>query len=176
MAWTRRTELHHSLWANWGTQSACKKMHWSRELWLLTLSSSSSMYFPLRFHWLRNKGVQVSVCFFTKYRVNEDSRAGKRLRLILVLRETNVSSLDQLKVRQPLWLKGFYFGNDAFSTDLWGAVWFASKGREGLRKSEDGGSSLRQFDRSSRGEISKVHVCKKFSFFVEWKDVLCLQK
>lgn len=34
----------------------------------------------------------MSVCFFTKYRVSEDSRAGKRLRLILVLRETNVES------------------------------------------------------------------------------------
>lgn len=66
-------------------------MHWSCELWLLMLSRSS-MYSPLRFHWLRNKGVQVSVCFFTKYRVSEDSRAGKRLRLILVLRETNVES------------------------------------------------------------------------------------
>lgn len=44
-------------------------------------------------------------------------------------------SLDQLKVQQPLWLKGFLnFGNDAFlfSMDLWGAVWLPQIGSEGL--------------------------------------------
>lgn len=76
--------------------------------------SRSSMYSPLRFHWLRNKGVQVSVCFFTKYRVSEDSRAGKRLRLILVLRETNVESGPAESSTATL-IEGFYFGNDAFS-------------------------------------------------------------
>lgn len=47
---------------------------------------------PRRCRWLRNEGVQVSVCLFNKYRVSEDSGAGKRLRLVLVLRETNVDS------------------------------------------------------------------------------------
>ncbi len=75
--------------------------------------SRSSMYSPLRFHWLRNKGVQVSVCFFTKYRVSEDSRAGERLRLILVLRETNVESGPAESSTTTL-IEGFYFGNDAF--------------------------------------------------------------
>lgn len=36
----------------------------------------SSIYSPLRFHWLRNKRVCTSLCFLTKYRVNEN-RAGK---------------------------------------------------------------------------------------------------
>ena len=64
----------------------------SRELWLLTLSRSSMFILHSGFTGSEIKGVQVSVCFFTKYRVSEDSRAGKRLRLILVLRETNVES------------------------------------------------------------------------------------
>ena len=49
----------------WGTWSACRNaLKW--ELWLL-MYSRSSMYTPLRFYWLRNKGVQVSICFFTKF-------------------------------------------------------------------------------------------------------------
>lgn len=45
-----------------------KKKHYKFELWLL-MYSRSSMDTPLRFYWLRNKGVQVSICFFTEFSV-----------------------------------------------------------------------------------------------------------
>lgn len=124
MAWTRRTELHHSLWALWGELNLLlnkqtklnKTMHWSRELWLLKrLLSRSSMYSPLRFHWLRNKGVQVSVCFFTKYRVSEDSRAGNSLRLIISAERNKCRVWTSWKFNNHSdWRVFFNFGNDAF--------------------------------------------------------------
>lgn len=83
------------------------------------------------------------VCFFTKYRVNEDSRAGKRLRLVLVLRETNVESGPAEKSTTTL-IEGIYFGNDAFHGSL--RCMIALKGKEGLREFQDGSSSLCQFD------------------------------
>lgn len=119
------------------------KMHWNCELWLL-MWSRSSMYSPLGFHWLRNKGVQVSVCFFTKYRVSEDSRAGERLRLILVLKET-----------KWVWTSWKFNNHSDWRVLLWewrvfhGSLrcnMIASKGREGLNKSMMAAPHLCQFD------------------------------
>lgn len=176
MAWTRRTEMHHSLWALCGELNLLAKMHWSCELWLLMLSSSS-MYSPLRFHWLRNKGVQVSVCFFTKYRVSEDSRAGKRLRLILVLRETNVESGPAESSTTTL-IEGFLLWEWCLFMDLWGAVWLPQKAERDyaiLKMAARHCVSLTKVH-VSHGEFSKVHICKKFSFFVEGKTSSCVSK
>lgn len=125
--------------------------------------SRSSMYSPLKFHWLRNKGVQVSVCFFTKYRVSEDSRAGKSLRLILVLRETNVESGT---ASTTTLIEGVYFGNDAFS-------WVSEVPYDCLKKAErdyaslnDGSSSLCQYMYMFHSARSpKFTYVKSFFFF-----------
>lgn len=175
MASTRRTELHHSLWASCGELNLLAKMHWNCELWLL-MWSRSSMYSPLGFHWLRNKGVQMSVCFFTKYRVSEDSRAGKRLRLILVLKET-----------KWVWTSWKFNNHSDWRVLLWEWCVFhgslrcsmiASKGREGLNKSMMAAPHCVSSTKVhvSHGEFSKVHSCKKFSFFVEWKTSSCVSK
>ena len=91
MAWTQRTELHHSLWASCGELNLlCKN---ALKLWAVVAYVKAAAACTLHSGFTGSE-IRVCKCPYASSpsTVSEDSRAGKRLRLILVLRATNVES------------------------------------------------------------------------------------
>lgn len=107
----------------------------------------------------------------------EDSRAGERLRLILVLKETKCWVWTSWKFnnhsdwRVLLWEWCVFHGSLRCSM-------IASKGREGLRNLMMAAPHCVSLTKVhvSHGEFSKVNFCKKFSFFVGSKTSSCVSK